>query len=128
MFGRKSKGAETKGVLAEGVRINGNITFSGKVRIDGEVMGNVKGDYVVFGPSSKVDGNIEADTVIMFGELKGNIKGKSVELRAGSRIEGDIECNELTVEVGSVIRGKVMVEPVCEDMSQFEGSKAEEDG
>ena len=111
MFGRrKNKSDEPRGVLAEGVRINGDISFSGKVRIDGEVVGNVKGDFVVFGPSSEVNGNVEAKTVIMFGRIKGNIIGESVEIRSGSFVEGDIVCRDLLVEMGSIIRGKVNVE------------------
>ncbi len=111
MFGRrKDKGGEPKGVLAEGVRINGDISFTGKVRIDGEVVGNVRGDFVVFGPSSRVNGNVEAKTVIVFGSIKGNIAGESVEIRSGSFVEGDIVCRGLLVEMGSVIKGKINVE------------------
>ena len=107
---RKNKDEEPKGVLAEGVRINGDISFSGKVRIDGEIEGNVKGDFVVFGPSSKINGNVEAKTIVMFGKIKGNITGECVEIRSGSSVEGDIICKDLLVEMGSIIKGKINVE------------------
>jgi cytoskeletal protein CcmA (bactofilin family) len=83
-----SKGAE---ILAEGAKINGEVTSEGSVRIGSScvVIGNitaksaviagaVKGDIDVMGPVT-----LDASAIVM-----GNIKSKSVQINNGAVIEG----------------------------------------
>ncbi len=99
--------AEIKSILAEGLRIDGNITAEGKIRIDGTVNGNVKGDFIIIGQSSKINGDIEAERLVVMGEVKGNVKGSSVEIKASAKVKGDLTVKEISVEPGASIEGKV---------------------
>ncbi|MDR0949578.1 MAG: polymer-forming cytoskeletal protein [Lachnospiraceae bacterium] len=92
-----SKGAE---ILAEGAKINGEVTSEGAVRIGASsvVIGNitaksaviagaVKGDIDVMGPVT-----LDASAIVM-----GNIKSKSVQINNGAVIEG--MCSQSYAEV-----------------------------
>jgi len=111
MLRKKEEGkmdtAEIKSILAEGLRIDGNITAEGKIRIDGVVNGNVKGHFIIVGQSSKITGDVEAEKLVIMGEVNGNIKGTSVEVKASAKIKGDLTVKEISVEPKASIEGKV---------------------
>ncbi len=99
--------SEIKSILSEGLRIEGNIYAEGKIRIDGEVKGDVQGSYIILGESSKVGGNIKAEHVVAMGEITGNVEAKEVEVKSTARIKGDISSEKLSIEKGASISGNV---------------------
>jgi cytoskeletal protein CcmA (bactofilin family) len=109
MLGKKKEGeaGEVKSILSEGLKIEGNIISEGKIRIDGIVEGDVKGDFVVLGETSKIRGNLKVKNLISMGEVEGNILAEYVEIKKSSRIKGDITTQSLSVEPGASIEGSV---------------------
>ena len=109
MLGKKREEeiSEVKSILAEGLKIEGNIFSEGKIRIDGTVEGDVHGNYVIFGQTATVKGSIKASIVVIMGTVEGNIEAEKVEIKASSRIKGDISTGELSVEPGASIDGSV---------------------
>jgi len=103
----KADTGEIKSILSEGLNIDGNITAEGKIRIDGTVNGNVKGNFVILGQSSKITGNVEAEKLVAMGEIKGNVKSETAEIKSSAKISGDILVKELSVEPGASVEGKV---------------------
>ncbi len=109
MIGKKDKVERTdiKSILSEGLKIEGNISFQGKIRIDGEVKGDIEGDYIILGKSAKVTGNLKTKTVIVQGNVKGNISSDRVEIKSGAEVVGDINTNSLSIDSGANIQGMV---------------------
>ncbi len=111
MLNRKEKSQfespERLNLLVEGTKIIGDILSDSKLRIDGEVQGNIATtSAVVIGKNGVVHGNLNCQEA----EIEGRIDGKlSVEgvliLRATANIVGDIQATRLVIEEGALFLG-----------------------
>jgi cytoskeletal protein CcmA (bactofilin family) len=77
MFGKKAQ-PPIKSLIAQGSRIEGSILFTEGLRIDGEVVGDIKsnGDQsslLVISEAAIVQGGAEADHVIVNGTIRGPV-------------------------------------------------------
>ena len=99
-------------VVCKGITINGQVSGSEDLQIDGEVRGSVKlaGGRVVIGTDGRVTGDIDAREVIVRGELKGNVRA-SERVLAGptGRWQGDSVSPRLVIEDGAQVSGKLEV-------------------
>ena len=102
-----SNSAEIKSILAEGLRIEGNVIAEGKIRIDGEINGDIKGDYIILGETSKIKGNIFSEFAVIMGTVQGNITSQEVEIKTTGKIRGDIVTQKLSVEPGASVEGNI---------------------
>ena len=117
---------EIKSILAEGLKIEGNIYAEGKIRIDGEVTGDVRGEFIILGQSSKINGNVCAEIIIAMGCIEGNIEAKKLEVKASAKVKGDIVAENFSVEPGASLHGLVKVGNYREfSESSLESSSAE---
>ena len=112
MLGRKKEtelsSQEVRTIVGPGCLFEGNLTIpEGLTRIDGEVIGNIKGSGgLIIGERGSVKGDLSIENVVVYGKVHGNIKARSLEIRASGRVEGDIQVQELVVEKGAVYNGK----------------------
>lgn len=94
----------------------GDLEFSGGLRIDGHVKGNViareeSNSTVVVSESGEVEGNITVPHVVVNGTINGNIKsGGRVELQAKAKINGDVHYKAVEMELGASINGNLVCE------------------
>jgi len=95
--------------IAEGTRIEGEITGSTELLVEGEVTGTLRIEArAVVGSSGVVRGEIEARSVMVAGEVYGDVRGRErVEVGASGRIEGDISAPRVTIAEGAFFKGKV---------------------
>ncbi len=111
LLGRSVESFES--IIGKTLRIDGNLMISQGVRIDGLLNGNVfqeegKAATVAISETGSVNGNIQAQHVIVSGHVKGNIFSLDrVELLATAHIEGDITYGSIGIEVGAKILGKL---------------------
>jgi cytoskeletal protein CcmA (bactofilin family) len=103
----------TKNVLASDVEIKGNLKFSGELTFDGKIDGEIQTDGVLnLGDSAVVNGNINAQTVVVRGKVNGNISAKEkIEIKTKAELFGDIRASKLSVEEGVTFVGKTEVNP-----------------
>jgi len=112
MFNKK-KQPPIKSLIAEGSQIDGNISFTDGLRVDGVVVGNIlAGDDVasilVISEIASITGEITADHIIINGTVKGPIHArKMLELQPKARIEGDVEYAALEMHQGALITGQL---------------------
>jgi cytoskeletal protein CcmA (bactofilin family) len=94
--------------LGPGCLFEGNLTIpEGLTRIDGEVIGNIKGSGgLIIGESGSVKGDLSVENVVVYGKVNGNIRARSLEIRASGRVDGDVQVQELMVEKGAIYNGK----------------------
>jgi len=121
MWQRKKHTAPQKRIdslIGAGTVVEGNVTFSGGLRIDGEVHGNVvaaNGDpcTLVISDQAKVDGEVRVSHVVINGTVNGPlIANDYLELQPNARITGDVTYRTLKIHVGAVIQGRLdHVEP-----------------
>jgi cytoskeletal protein CcmA (bactofilin family) len=112
MFNKK-KQPFIKSLIADGSQINGHISFTDGLRVDGKVVGNIHaGDDVVsllvISELATITGEIIADHIIVNGSVKGPIHArKMLELQPKARIEGDIHYAALEMHQGALITGQL---------------------
>ena len=63
--------------MASDVEIKGNLKFSGEMSFDGKLDGEIQTDGVLnLGDSAIINGNINAQIVVVRGKVNGNINAK----------------------------------------------------
>ena len=94
-------------ILAKDMRVNGELHFKGKARLDGIVEGNIRGEHLVLSESGKIYGDIELISLICHGTVEGNIKAQQVTIHETAAIHGNLAATSLTVEPGARLHGEI---------------------
>ena len=112
-YGMSTTGTTSKNVLNSDVEIKGNLKFSGELTLEGKLEGEVQTDGLLnLGDTAVVNGNINAQSVVVRGKLNGNINAKEkIEIKAKAELFGDIRATKLVVEEGVTFVGKTEVNP-----------------
>jgi len=100
-------------LIGAGTVVHGDVTFTGGLRIDGHVHGNViaaEGEpgTLVVSAQARIDGEIRVSHVVVNGSVNGPISvSDHLELQAQARIVGDVSYRTLEMHVGAVIQGRL---------------------
>ncbi len=103
--------SRTDTLIGAGARIEGNITFTGVLRTDGEIIGDVScGDdtrgTIVVGKLGSVTGAIRAPHIVVVGGVHGPVhSSESIEIHPGARFVGDASYRDIVIHEGGVIEG-----------------------
>ena len=112
MFKRKKNHAIDT-LIDETMNIRGSMNFSGGIRLDGKLYGNLTlsdgaSGSLIMGPKSKILGDIKADIAIIAGEVKGNIEAQDfLELHSTAVVYGDVAYGDIEIHSGAVLNGNV---------------------
>lgn len=100
-------------VLAEGLRVVGEIESDGTLTIAGKLEGSLRGrTQVLIAAGGVVVGDISAAEVIVVGRVEGNVTATGrVELRDGGVIHGDLTTPCVVVHEGGIVNGRVRADP-----------------
>ncbi|HSX93557.1 MAG TPA: polymer-forming cytoskeletal protein [Hydrogenophaga sp.] len=112
MFANKAKQPPIKSLIAQGTRIQGDLLFAEGLRIDGEVVGNVRAadgaSLLIVSEVASVQGSIEADHVIINGRVKGPVMArKLLELQPKADIKGDVSYSAIEMHQGATVEGQL---------------------
>ena len=100
--------AELHAIVGPGTSFHGTLSFSGRVRIDGEFAGQIRGGrLLVIGDGARVQGEIRAQRVIILG---GNVKAdifalEGIELYVPAQVAGDLQAPEIHMDRGVKFQG-----------------------
>ncbi|MBC7622577.1 MAG: polymer-forming cytoskeletal protein [Aeromicrobium sp.] len=115
MFNAKSnKPSPIDSLIGAGSVITGDIQFTGGLRVDGTVKGNIKavGDKpgtLVLSELAKIEGEIEVAHVVVNGSVAGPIKAREyVELMPKARVTGDVTYKTIEIHVGAIVMGRML--------------------
>ena len=103
----------SKNVLNSDVEIKGNIKFAGELTMDGKLDGEIHTEGTLqLGDSAVINGNINAQSVVIRGKVHGNISAKEkIEIKSKAELFGDIRASKLVIEEGVTYVGKTEVNP-----------------
>ncbi len=96
--------------------LKGDIVFSGGLRVDGKVRGNItaKGDgnsTLVLSEHASVTGNITVPHIITNGSIKGHVRAaERIELQSKAEIFGDVYYKVIEMALGAVVNGSLVRE------------------
>jgi len=95
-------------------RIDGDIYFTGGLRVDGVVRGNVNEEAstpstLVLSEQGSIEGAVVVSQVVLNGRVVGPVHAKEyVELQPKARVVGDVYYKSLEMHTGAVIEGNLI--------------------
>lgn len=116
MFGRKGSKPESRidCLIGAGTTIEGDITFTGGLRVDGRVRGNVvasdgKSGTLVLSEQAQIEGEVRVSHVVINGTLVGPIHAAEyIELQSKASVTGDVYYKSLEIQLGAVLQGRLV--------------------
>ena len=117
MFGGKKGSAPQSSIdslIGAGTRIEGNVIFSGGLRVDGEIRGNISCSNgaqgtLVISEKASVEGAVTVGHVVVNGTVIGPVcASESLELLSSARVTGDVEYHRIEMQQGAVIQGRMV--------------------
>ena len=116
MFGGKTSKPQTRidSLIGEGTTVEGNVIFSGGLRVDGRVKGNVltadeQPSTLVLSERARNEGEIRVSHAVINGTVVGPVYGAEyVELQAKSNVTGDVHYRTLEIQLGAVVQGRLV--------------------
>jgi len=105
-FEQDNKDADTS-IIGKEMMMVGDVSFKGKLRLDGKIKGNVKGDCFILGETGNVTGDISVDSFTCQGQVDGNVNAKKLHVITDGTINGKVEATDLSVESGAALNGEI---------------------
>src|SRR5262245_49035878 len=118
MFGKPHKTpTRIDSLVGSGMRIEGNVIFSGGLRVDGEVRGDVRSadgqqTTLVVSEQARIEGEIRVSHLVVNGTIVGPVHTTEfVELQPRSRVTGDVHYSALEMHLGAIVEGRLVHAP-----------------
>lgn len=111
-------------LIGAGTTVDGDIRFSGGLRVDGTVRGRVSSrdgeeTTLVLSECGRIEGEIHVTHVAINGTVVGPVyAAEHAELQANAHVSGDIHYKTLEMQPGAVVRGKLA--PMSEKTEEAE--------
>lgn len=104
--GNDTMTVSTFSVLGPDIAINGDLTATADLHLDGRINGDIKCAALVQGEASEVTGMVVAESARVAGKIKGSITAGVLVIQKTARIEGDVTYGALIIEEGAQADGK----------------------
>lgn len=117
MFGRKKKNHlhhHIDTLIGANTHIAGDVNFTGGLRIDGHIVGNViaideQQSTLVLSHEGSIKGNIKAANVVLDGTVIGSIQAvEYLDLQERAKVFGDVVYGTLEIQLGASVEGKMI--------------------
>lgn len=112
--GKKKIQSRIDSLIGKGTKIEGGVSFTGGLRVDGEVVGNVRSSddqsgTLVVSEQARIEGEVHVPRCVINGTVVGPVHATEfLELQPGARVTGDVHYNNLEMHLGSVVQGRLM--------------------
>lgn len=94
-------------VIGGDMQLVGDISFKGKMRLDGKAEGTIRGEYLILGETGAISGDIVVSTFVCSGRVEGTVNVQKLYVVKSGVIEGKVETMDLAVESGAVLNGEI---------------------
>jgi len=116
MFLKKASKPQNRidSLIGAGTKIDGDVTFAGGLRVDGEVKGNVRatgeqGGMLVVSEQAVIEGEIHVSHVVINGTIIGPVHSSEfLELQPRARVTGDVQYSSLEMHLGAIVQGRLV--------------------
>ena len=101
-------------LIGAGTIIEGDLNFSGGMRIDGQVSGNVvatpgKPSTLVLSELAQINGNVNVTHLVVNGVINGAVSASEyLELQSKSKVTGDVSYHAIEIQLGAVVDGRLL--------------------
>ena len=119
MFGKRHAKPKNRidSLIGAETKVEGNISFTGGLRVDGEVNGNIvavpgKPSTLVLSEHGRVNGEISVTHLMLNGEVKGPVRASEyLELQSKAKVVGSVHYKTLEIQLGAVVEGRLLHMP-----------------
>ncbi len=116
MFGKRHSKPKNRidTLIGAEARIEGNISFSGGLRVDGEVNGNIvavpgKSSTLVLSEHGRVKGEISVTHLVLNGVVEGAVRAAEyLELQSKAKVTGNVQYKSLEIQLGAMVEGRLI--------------------
>lgn len=116
MFGKKTSKPQGRidSLIGAGTSVAGDVTFSGGLRVDGEIKGNVRGAdgqpaTLVISEQARIEGEVSVSHLVINGTVIGSVHSSDfLELQTRARVTGDVEYSTVEMHLGAVVQGRLV--------------------
>jgi len=116
MFGKTHSKPQTQidSLIGANATIGGDIKFSGGLRIDGQVNGNViatpgKPSTLVLSEQAQVNGEVSVSHLVINGTINGSVSvSEYLELQSKAKVVGDVHYKTMQIQLGAIIEGRLI--------------------
>ena len=118
MFGKKVENkpqGRIDSLIGAGTRVEGNLIFSGGLRVDGEIKGNVEAaegassSTLVLSEQARIEGSVTVAHLVSNGTIVGSVMvSESLEMQSRAKIAGDVDYALIEMHQGAVIEGRLV--------------------
>lgn len=114
-------GTEVIAFVGKGVQFKGVITYSGTVRIDGQLEGEIHTDGILLvGNDAVIAAKINAATVISSGQITGDITAtEKVNLSSPAVLNGSVTSPLLSIDEGVLFTGSLIMTQGEKDLTDL---------
>jgi cytoskeletal protein CcmA (bactofilin family) len=121
--------ADLNAFLGVGTEFEGKLTFTGTVRVEGKLKGQIFAkDVLIVGNNGYVEGEVEVDTIIIDGIVRGSIRAANKLIIAPTgRFYGNLETPTFIMEDGGVFEGSCRMEDIKTLLSTTKFTAADKD-
>lgn len=119
MFGRNAK-SEIDSLIGIAARIEGDLCFTGGLRIDGEVRGNViaadgPDNVLIVSEHARIEGEVRCANLVVNGYIAGPVfASELLELQPKGRIIGNVHYKLLEMHGGATVTGTLTHQEIDE--------------
>ena len=111
---KKLKMPEIATVIGADTVLEGNLSFSGGMHLDGTIQGNVTGlpetgATLVVSRSGRIEGDVVVDNLVLDGTIIGDVHAcNRVELAPDARVQGTVRYRLLEMAMGAEVNGQLV--------------------
>lgn len=100
-------------VIGKNTKIQGEVSGTGNLRIDGEIEGELKlSGSVIVGETGMVTGNVSARSLDVSGTVHGNAQTEEgLTIHTAGQLIGDVKVNAFQIEDGGIFKGRSEMNP-----------------
>jgi cytoskeletal protein CcmA (bactofilin family) len=110
----KTKSSRIDTLIGRGTEINGDISFTGGLRIDGSVNGTIytqadDSAVLTLSEQGQIKGEVKVPNLIINGSITGDVYASShVELAPKAKIKGNVYYRLLEIAMGAEVNGQLI--------------------
>jgi cytoskeletal protein CcmA (bactofilin family) len=116
MFSKKNNKPQTQidSLIGANAAIGGDLNFSGGLRIDGQVNGNViategKPSTLVLSEHAQVTGEVNVTHLVVNGTINGSVTASEyLELQSKAKVSGDVHYKTIEIQLGAIVEGRLL--------------------
>lgn len=103
--------------MGPGTKWDGDLTFEGRVRVDGHFEGRMyTEDVLEVGMDGSIDGEVDVSRAIVSGSVKGSMRVRELlVVESTGRIDGKLDAVRVELRAGARLTGTVHISGGAED-------------